>query len=103
MRRFLALVFGLALLGDVAAILIGPKMIHYWFEPPVQAGAQAAFNCTGALDYGISKLITMQIGGTITGLVIGLIVALLLWKRNRPVAAVAAAPAAPASTTPVKT
>ncbi len=97
MRRFLALAFGLALLGDVVAMLIGPKMIHYWFEPPVQAGVNAAFNCTGALDYGISKLISLQIGCAIGGLTLGLIIAAVL-RFKRPAAAPATAAAA--ATTP---
>ena len=94
MKRFLALAFGLGLAGDLAAIFIGPKMIHYWFEPPVQSGANAAFNCTGALDYGIQRLITLQLWGTAFGIFIGAIIAVLLWRRAKnTVVPVAAAPA----------
>jgi hypothetical protein len=95
LRRFLALMFGLGLLGNVAAILIGPRMIHYWYEPPVAAGMPSAFNCTGALDYGISKLITLQLVTTIAGMAVGLVIAILLWRRSKRLAA-----AVPATVTP---
>ena len=96
MRRFFLFIVSLALVGDVIAILVAPKMIHYWFEPPVQAGATAAFNCTGALDYGISKLLAVQMWATVAGAVLGLILAIVFWNRGRKQAAVGA----PAATVP---
>jgi hypothetical protein len=88
----------MALVGDVIAILIGPRMIHYWFEPPVASGAASTFNCVGALDYGISKLITLQLGATAAGAVLGIIFAALLWKRGRG----KIEPTAPASSAPAR-
>ena len=99
MRRFVIFVVSLALVGDIAAILVAPKLIHYWFEPPVASGATAAFNCTGALDYGISRLISYQLWATVAGAVLGLILALVFWNRSRKQTA-AAVVVAPAATVP---
>ena len=100
MRRFLWLAIALGLAGDLAAILIGPRWIHYWFAPPVPAGATAAFNCTAALDYGMHNLLLLQLGGSIGGVVIGLLVTILLWRGDRKRAAAqvpAAEPPKPAA------
>lgn len=103
MRRFFVVTLVMALVGDIAAIFIAPKMIHYWFEPPVAAGAQAAFNCTGALDWGIQRLIAFQLWATLAGAVIGMIFAFLLWRRASKQAALVPAGAAPAPALPATT
>ena len=50
-----ALVFGLL------ATWLGPKMIAYWYAPPVPAGAASAFNCTDAVQWAMSKLVLTQL------------------------------------------
>ena len=87
MRRFFALVFGLGLLGDVAAILVAPPIVRYWFTPPIGAGAMAALNATDVLNYGMTKLIEYQIGGTLFGMALGALISFFLWRRARRLAA----------------
>jgi hypothetical protein len=93
-RRFLILVPVMALVGNVVAILVAPKWIRYWFEPPVQAGGSVAFSCTNALDYGIDKMIMMQIMGAVIGAVVGIVLAFLFRSRKPK------EPTAPATTPP---
>jgi hypothetical protein len=102
LRRFLWLALLFALIGDVVATLIAPNVIRYWFAPPVQAGANALLNCEGALAWGMDSLIKVQIGFAAGGIVLGLIVSLLLWRRERRKQAEAktAAPATPAGPAP---
>ena len=72
-----ALVFGLL------ATWLGPKMISYWYAPPVAAGAAAAFNCTEAVNWAMNKLILTQLIGTIVGIVVGMVVGIAM--RRKPV------------------
>jgi hypothetical protein len=72
-----ALVFGLL------ATWLGPKMISYWYTPPVPAGAAAAFNCTDAVNWAMNKLVLTQLIGSIIGFVVGMVLGILM--RRKPV------------------
>ena len=50
-----ALVFG------ILSTWLGPKMIAYWYAPPVPSGAAVAFNCTDAVTWAMNKLVLTQI------------------------------------------
>lgn len=80
-----AIVFGLL------ATWLGPKMIAYWYAPPVPAGAASAFNCTDAVTWAMNKLVLTQLAGTAIGAVAGLILGLVLRSKRAP-------PPAPAKT-----
>src|SRR5437764_6033695 len=73
-----ALIFGLL------ATWLGPKMISYWYAPPVQAGAASAFNCTEAVNWAMNKLVLTQVVGTVIGVAVGLIVGILMRPRTAP-------------------
>ena len=76
--------------GIVFGILstwLGPKMIAYWYAPPVPAGAASAFNCTDAVQWAMRKLVWTQVFGTLAGLVIGLVIGLLMRPKHAPPAA----------------
>ena len=62
-----ALVFGLL------ATWLGPKMISYWYTPPVPAGAASAFNCTDAVNWAMNKLVLTQLIGSVIGLLVGMV------------------------------
>ncbi len=70
-----ALIFGLL------ATWLGPKMIAYWYTPPVPAGAASAFNCTDAVQWAMSKLVLTQLVGSLIGLVVGIILGILMRPR----------------------
>jgi len=70
-----ALIFGLL------ATWLGPKMIAYWYTPPVPAGAASAFNCTDAVQWAMSKLVLTQLVGSLIGLVVGLVLGILMRPR----------------------
>jgi len=82
-----ALIFGLL------ASWLGPKMIAYWYTPPVAAGAAAAFNCTEAVQWAMNKLILTQVIGSAIGLVVGIVIGILMRPRTAP-----PPPAAPPAT-----
>lgn len=73
-----ALIFGLL------ATWLGPKMIAYWYTPPVPAGAASAFNCTDAVQWAMSKLVLTQLVGSLIGLVVGLVLGILMRPRAAP-------------------
>ena len=68
----------------VLATWLGPKMISYWYAPPVPAGAASAFNCTDAVNWAMHKLVLTQIIGTLVGLVAGAVIGGLASRRSAP-------------------
>ena len=82
-----AIVFGLL------ATWLGPKMIAYWYAPPVPSGAASAFNCTDAVAWAMHKLVLTQIVGTLGGAAIGAIIALVARRNTHEPPPAAAAPA----------
>ena len=81
-----ALVFGLL------ATWLGPRMITYWYTPPVPAGAASAFNCGDAVQWAMNKLVLTQVIGSLVGVVVGIVLGILLRPRTAP------PPAAPPAT-----
>jgi tellurite resistance protein TehA-like permease len=81
-----ALIFGLL------ATWLGPKMISYWYTPPVPAGAASAFNCTDAVNWAMNKLVLTQLIGSLIGIVVGIVLGIVM--RGKPVPP----PAAPLQT-----
>jgi hypothetical protein len=73
-----ALVFGLL------ATWLGPKMISYWYTPPVAAGAAAAFNCTEAVNWAMNKLVVTQLIGSVVGLLVGMVVGIVVGRKPVP-------------------
>src|ERR1700682_6331129 len=80
-----------ALLFGLLATWLGPKMISYWYTPPVPAGAASAFNCTDAVNWAMNKLVLTQLIGSLIGIVVGLVLGILM--RGKPVPPPAAPPA----------
>ena len=85
-----ALVFG------ILSTWLGPKMIAYWYAPPVPAGASVAFNCTDAVTWAMNKLVLTQIIGSLAGAVIGIVVGILMSRRKPVETPPATPPAKPA-------
>jgi ABC-type phosphate/phosphonate transport system permease subunit len=81
-----ALIFGLL------ATWLGPRMITYWYTPPVPAGAASAFNCADAVQWAMNKLVLTQVIGSLIGVVVGIVLGILLRPRTAP------PPAAPPAT-----
>src|ERR1700704_2923148 len=73
-----ALIFGLL------ATWLGPKMISYWYSPPVAAGAAAAFNCTEAVNWAMNKLVITQLIGSVIGLLVGRCVGIVMGRKPAP-------------------
>ena len=73
-----ALIFGLL------ATWLGPKMISYWYAPPVAAGAASAFNCTEAVNWAMNKLVLTQLIGSVIGLLVGMVVGIAMRPKREP-------------------
>ena len=95
MRRVTVMSLLCALIFGLLATWLGPKMIAYWYTPPVPAGAASAFNCTDAVAWAMHKLVLTQIAGTLGGAVIGVVIGILIRRKAPPAAP--AAPTAPAT------
>ena len=67
MRRVSIAALACALFFGILASWLGPKMIAYWYAPPVPAGAATAFNCTDAVTWAMTKLVWTQIIGSLGG------------------------------------
>jgi hypothetical protein len=95
MRRVAIASLVFALVFGLLATWLGPKMISYWYSPPVPAGAAAAFNCTDAVNWAMNKLVLTQLIGSAIGFVVGLVVGVLMRRKPEP------PPVAPPPTTKV--
>jgi hypothetical protein len=69
-----------ALTGALSSSYIAPKVIAWYFDPPVDIGV----NCRTAVEWSMSKLQTLQIWGLAVGFALGLFV--MIWM-TRPKAA----------------
>lgn len=79
-KLFILGVLGL-ILGNLIATWAGPVFLNWWFEPPVAM----AFNCTDPIRWAMQRLITIQLSGSITGMVLGVLVAILFFmKKKKP-------------------
>ncbi len=94
MRRTVIAALACALLCGILASWLGPRMIAYWYAPPVAAGSAAAFNCTEAVTWAMRKLIWTQAAGILGGAILGVVIGVL--TRRRP----ATPPPAPAPPPP---
>ncbi len=66
-------------LGLLLATWIGPKFLLWWFKPPVNPG----FDCSPAIFWGMKRLIGIQIVGLAVGLIVGLLLAFALSRRQK--------------------
>ena len=63
---------------------LGPKMISYWYTPPVPSGGASAFNCTDAVNWAMNKLVLTQLAGTVIGIVVGLVLGIVMRQKRVP-------------------
>ena len=96
MKRTAIFALFCALLFGILASWLGPKMITYWYAPPVPSGAASAFNCTDAVMWAMDKLVWTQIVGSAVGAIFGLVVGVLL-GRGKATSPPATSPPAKAS------
>lgn len=63
-----------SLLCAIINTLFGPKIITWWFKPPVSV----PIDCTNALHWSMDLLIKYQLFGIAAGAVLGLILSFVL-------------------------
>ena len=81
MDRFwkqLSLVLFLGLLGALLSSWFSPRMIAWYFEPPVNIG----INCRGAQEWAMGKLRNAQIFGSLLGIFISVVFLGVFKKRS---------------------
>lgn len=76
MKRFLSFVLSFAAIGTLLSSWFAPRMIAWYFEPPVEIGV----NCRPAVEWGLEKLQWAQMAGIAGGALLGLI----LWAFFKP-------------------
>jgi hypothetical protein len=81
MRRVTVTTLVCALIFGLLATWLGPKMIAYWYTPPVPAGA---FNCTEAVQWAMNKLVLTQVIGTFIGMAVGVVFGILMRPKGAP-------------------
>lgn len=68
------------LLGCIAAALISPRVIIWYWNPPADMG----FNCVKPIQWSLQRFQMAEVGGLIAGLFLGLFVFLALRRRKEP-------------------
>jgi hypothetical protein len=63
--RVVFALFG-GLVGVILSCIYGPRVISWWFEPPVDVG----YNCRPATDWAMSRLMMVQSGSMVVGALI---------------------------------
>ena len=71
-----AIVFG------ILATWLGPRMISYYYAPPVTNSLSSA--CNESITWAMNKLVLTQLVGTALGLVIGLVIGIVMRKKAPP-------------------
>ncbi len=79
-----------ALLFGLLACWLGPKVITYWYAPPVGAGNMP--NCTDAVSWAMRQLVLTQLIASAAGAVVGLVIGALIGRRKTGAPPVASAP-----------
>jgi len=69
------------LLGAALTSWLAPKLIAWYFDPPVNIGV----NCKEATQWSMAKLQTAQFIGLASGAVFGLVLWLTMRKKNKSV------------------
>lgn len=64
--------------GNLLATYIGPSLLGWYFDPPVQM----AVNCNEPIRWAMQKLVIFQLAGSVVGMVIGFVVALFFFKKR---------------------
>jgi hypothetical protein len=67
-----------ALIGALLSTYIAPKVIAWYFDPPVDIGV----NCRPAVEWSMSKLQLTQFCGLAAGFLIGLTLMILITKTT---------------------
>src|SRR2546428_11949381 len=78
MRRVTITTLICALIFGLLATWLGPKMIAYWYTPPVPAGGASAFNWTAAVQWAMNKLVVTHVIGNFLGVVDGILLGILI-------------------------
>jgi len=84
MKRTVTFALLCALIFGILASWLGPKMIAYWYAPPVPSGMASAFNCTEAVTWAMSRLVWTQIIGSVVGAVLGVFLGALFGRKSAP-------------------
>jgi ABC-type nitrate/sulfonate/bicarbonate transport system permease component len=92
MKRTVIFALVCALAFGVLASWLGPKMIAYWYAPPVPSGVASALNCTDAVTWAMNRLLWTQLTGSAAGALVGVVVGVLLGRRKAAAPPVSAPP-----------
>ncbi len=94
MKRIVIYALLCAVVFGILASWLGPKMIAYWYAPPVPSGVASALNCTDAVTWAMSRLVWTQIIGSAVGALVGILLGLLLGRGKAAAPSVSAPPRA---------
>ncbi len=92
MKRIATLALLCALVFGILASWLGPKMIAYWYAPPVPSALAGA--CTESVTWAMARLVWTQVIGAAVGAVLGVVAGLLFGRRKAAPPAVPAPPKA---------
>ena len=81
--KFILMFVGLGILVSIALVsFYMPRMILWYFEPPMPMGV----SCTGSIRWAVDRLLIAQLYSIAVGAVIGLLVGLKLKKKRKSAA-----------------
>jgi hypothetical protein len=79
MKSALYFTLGGVLLGIALTAWLAPRLIVWYFNPPVEVG----FSCNAPITWALHRLLWAQLGGVVVGGALGLGVYGLIQRRRR--------------------
>jgi hypothetical protein len=76
------IVYGAGIFAILCGLLtsyLSPKIISWYFDPPVNMGV----NCNGAVEWAMARLQTAQLFGVFGGMVLGFVVTFIITKSKK--------------------
>ena len=78
MKKYFLFSLAGAFIGGSISSIVSPRMIAWYFEPPVEIGV----NCRSATEWAMEHLQWAQFGGMAAGAVLALIIHAVFFKNS---------------------
>ncbi len=77
MKKWVVLLCSGAVLGHLSASIVAPKMLSWYFKPPIALWA----DCSPAVTWGVNRLMWIQLVGLLVGCILFSLIGLKFFKK----------------------
>ncbi|MDB5036487.1 MAG: hypothetical protein JWQ35_15 [Bacteriovoracaceae bacterium] len=80
MKKLIWFVVAGAFIGGFLSSMFSPRVIGWYFEPPVDIG----INCRAATEWAMARFQWAQLGGTVIGVIAALLIYTWIFSKRKP-------------------